>query len=411
MKSKVNILSKIIKLFVLSVLLLLINDSCKTDSEEYIVEKLPDYSSSISLQRISLAKAFIKGFSSNNDLLKTTLKQCNEKFDGDRNALLVNLKELSVGAHADENFTIGEIINNLYVSETVVLKSGPIENLVEKMLQNDPLLQLYFYRSSLMNDSSSIAGIVIVPENFNESKDKEVILIKNDGTKSKIRTDVDPNQNYLVLSKNERIGHNDKSSTNKLKIAAIPDDPNDPNDPYYPYDPEIGDTPPTTPNYTTNKSMRITNASFTSMDAKRQVESWILGEPEVRVNIIYAVRNQTTNSMEPRATSFLYPQNWTYVSWFSTYSQWVGVSVDCPHWYFYEQSFDRRIQWIEEDGSTIETELTNELKDPTTGLTTTLKVKIPASTDQRIIADSYIDYYNPSAGEVNWGLIKFQLAF
>ena len=73
MKSKIHILSKIIKLFVLSVLLVSLNDSCKTESEEYTVEQLPDYSSSISLQRINLAKAFVKGFSSNNDLLKKQL--------------------------------------------------------------------------------------------------------------------------------------------------------------------------------------------------------------------------------------------------------------------------------------------------------------------------------------------------
>lgn len=380
------------------------NDSCKTDSEEYNVENFPDYSSSISLQRISLAKAFVKGFSSNNDLLKTTLKQCNEMFDGDRNALLVDLKELSVGAHSDENFTIGKIINNLYVSESTVLKSGPIENLVEKMLKDDPLLQLYFYKSSLMNDSSSIGGIVIVPENFNESKDKEVILIKNDGTKSKIRTDVDPNQNYLVLSKNERIGQNENIPMNKLKIAAIPDDP------YDPYDPEIGDTPPT-PTPIADKPMKITDASFVSMDAKRQVESWILGEPEVRMNILYAVVNRITNTMEARATSTMYLKNWTYVSWFSTYSKWVGMSVDCPHWYLNEQSFDRKIQWIEEDGKDVASEQSFSVTDPNTHIAIGTKYTVPASDDQVIIAEGYIDFKNPLAGEVNWGLIKFKLAF
>lgn len=403
MKSKIDILSKIIKLFVLSVLLLM-NDSCKTDSEEYTVEKLPDYSSSISLQRIGLAKAFVKGFSSNNDLLKTTLKQCNEMFDGDRNALLIDLKVLSVGTHADENFTIGKIVNDLYVNESTVLKSGPIENLVERMLQNDPLLQIYFYRSSLMNDSTTIGGIVVLPENFKESKDKEVVLIKNDGTESKIRTDVDPNQNYLVLSKNERIGKNDNSSTNKLKMAAIPDDP------YNPYDPEIGDTPPT-PTPITDKPMKITNASFVSMDAKRQVEPWVSGEPEVRMNVLYAVVNRITNTMEPRATSTMYLKNWTYVSWFSTYSQWVGMSVDCPHWYLNEQSFDRKIQWIEEDGKDAPYEYSFSVTDPNTKLAISTKLSVPASDDQIIFAEGYIDFKNPVAGEVNWGLIKFKLAF
>jgi hypothetical protein len=161
--------------------------------------------------------------------------------------------------------------------------------------------------------------------------------------------------------------------------------------------------------------MKITNARFVNMDAKRSVESWANGEPEVRVTVMYTQKNHSTNTYDPKYSSYLYPNSWIKVKGFSSVLKWVDVPVTFPYWYYNEQSFDRRIIWTEEDGATKKTTITggNNYADSTGIITSnsSYSIEIPASDNDITFADNTIDYLYPGPGEQNWGIIKFILQF
>lgn len=160
------------------------------------------------------------------------------------------------------------------------------------------------------------------------------------------------------------------------------------------------------------KTMRITKASFTSMDAKRTYESWWGGEPEVRLNIIYAFFDSRTNTfMELRNATFMYPKSWINNGTFKNKIKWNQSVVECPFWYQYESYYGRRLVWTEEDGDTKEKEINQEHIDPITNIKTVIKVKVPASDNDDLISDNWIDYFNTQPGEQRWGAIKFVLSF
>ncbi|MPN31759.1 hypothetical protein SDC9_179234 [bioreactor metagenome] len=49
--------------------------------------------------------------------------------------------------------------------------------------------------------------------------------------------------------------------------------------------------------------MKIVRAKFTSISAKRTVEDWIDGEPEVRLNVIYALIDPITKAIKESRNS------------------------------------------------------------------------------------------------------------
>ncbi|MCX8481623.1 MAG: hypothetical protein ORN58_06875, partial [Sediminibacterium sp.] len=67
----------------------------------------------------------------------------------------------------------------------------------------DPIVQVYYYER---DKSKGINGVVIIPDYCIQSVTKEFIVIKNDGSFGKIKGDVEPKENYLVISTNERSG-------------------------------------------------------------------------------------------------------------------------------------------------------------------------------------------------------------
>lgn len=382
-----------LKLFLVIIICISFFSSCNkenTDVQEEI--KVSNYSNVISEQRVQLGKALVKAFTENTEMRKLAIDECYKLFDGDRDVLCKDLFDKQVGSLKSTSNSFGKLLNEYAINSNSLLKSTSSEDFSQSIVCNDSLVQLYFFRSESTSDSVSFGGIVVLPYPFKEKTDLEVLLIKNDGTETTIRTDVDPDKNYLVISQNERSrilwSNNEEQSSLKSVKSAMDE-----------------------PNYSVGKAMTITNACFTSLNAKRTIEPWVSGEPEVRVNVMYAIKDHLSNTMEAKNCTFYYPKNWIKTDGFNNYIKYVNTPVQCPYWYRYEHSYERRIRWTEEDGTTKETEINQEFTDPTTKIKTSSTIKIPASTDETIFADSYIDYMNPEAGEQNWGVIKFILEF
>jgi len=154
-----------------------------------------------------------------------------------------------------------------------------------------------------------------------------------------LRSDIDPEENYLVISRNERMGYmgtTDYSSS----------------------------TPQFAPSNTlaSGKSMEITKATFTSIAAKRTVEDWIHGEPEVRLNVLYALINPSNGEItEARNSSFLYPNNWLKLGLFKNDVKWNNSVVQCPFWNENEKYYGRRLIWTEEDGTSKQITIKHQL--------------------------------------------------
>lgn len=216
------------------------------------------------------------------------------------------------------------------------------------------------------------------------------MVIKRDGTTTYISSDIDPEHNYLVISRNERSNFDKTQEYNNIGLSK------------------------TKSNTAANgKKMKITRATFTSIDSKRQFESWWGGEPEVRLNVIYAYHDSRTNSFkELRNSTFMYPGSWIKVKTFKKNQvKWNNSVVECPYWYEYEAYYGRRLIWTEEDGDTSETEKSQTHEDPLTHIKTEIKVKVPASDNDVLICDSWIDFNSTQSGEQQWGAIKFDLSF
>lgn len=344
-----------------------------------------NYSSEISQNRVLLAKAINEAINMNPDLAATIITECNKKIDGDKNVLCKNLFDIPL--NHSQNIKIHTLINgSSQIKKTKsVTKSS---NFANSIISKDSLVQIYYYLGDSDSTSTSYEGIVVIPEDVEENEKKDLLVVKNDGTTTFIRSDVDPNKNYLVISRNERANfdnlQNQIINTQKKNKEEL----------------------------VNGKTMRITKASFTSMDAKRTYESWWGGEPEVRLNIIYAFFDSRTNTfMELRNATFMYPKSWINNGTFKNKIKWNQSVVECPFWYQYESYYGRRLVWTEEDGDTKEKEINQEHIDPITNIKTVIKVKVPASDNDDLISDNWIDYFNTQPGEQRWGAIKFVLSF
>jgi len=161
------------------------------------------------------------------------------------------------------------------------------------------------------------------------------------------------------------------------------------------------------------KNMRITRATFTSLDAVRTVEDWTRGQPEVRLNVLYLYVNQSSGRIdELRNCSYLYPENWIQTKFLKkTITKWNEASVDCPFWYSNEKTYGRRLVWIEEDGTSKPFEYNRKETDPITHVESTFKVSAPATNNDVTIVDSWIDYDVVGTGHTyTWGVIQFEIS-
>lgn len=376
-----------LKLFILSTLCIFVLSNCSENNGiNSNLAEAKDYSSTISQQRIVFAKNLMVSINENEEIAKVITSECIKRFDGDNEVLCKNLFDIAT-SQSNASINIGEFVNN--VSKTKRTKSNlDVNNFSSLLLSKDSLLQIYFY--NITGDSSSFEGIVVVPENVKERDGKDLLVINKDGSESYIKSDVDPLKNYLVISQNER------TSSSELKSAYVSSNRQN----------------SATATATEGKNISITRAKFISMDAKRTVEDWWGGEPEVRVNMIYALIDPVTNKpIEARNTSFIYPGSWLNLGVFTNTVKWNNTVMNFPFWNLNEQNYGRRIMWIEEDGTSAETTTSTGFTDKNTGLTTTLSSKRPATNNDINFSDSWIDYNNTAAGLITWGIIQFEIAY
>lgn len=375
-------------LITMTLFCLIMSSACDNEDETLKPDNPSDiYTSNISQDRINLAESLVEAFKSNKGMSLLAVNECYKMFDGDRNVLLKDICQKPINQLKSTNNLFGELLNNCMSNNTTTLKSGSSINNVNRLLTNDPSLQLYFFRGETAKDSVSFNGIVVLPENYNEKIHHDLILIKNDGTQSSIKGNVDPKENYLVISRNERLGMSWNGGWAGL----------DPRDIHNPVN--------------KGKSITIKRAKFISIKAKRAVESWAAGDPEVRLNVIYALKNTLTNTWETKPSTFMYPKNWVKTSWLlDGYTTWNNTVMNLPYWNYDTQGLERRIIFTEEDGDSAEKETTFVYTDPLTKTKTTSTVKVPASDGDQVIADSYINKNTP-AGIKYWGLIKFELVY
>lgn len=374
------------KLFIILTLCTFAFSNCSENRDinsNMSLSTIKDYSSTISQQRIAFAKNLISLINENEEIAEKITSECLKKFDGDNNVLCKDLFDVTMNI-SNRNLKISSFIDANFKSQRV-RNVEDVDNFSNLLLSRDSLLQIYFY--NVTGDSSSFKGIVVVPENVKERDRKDLLVINKDGSESYIRSDIDPQDNYLVISRNERTGSPELEaayvSSNKQNVKTS----------------------------SNGKSISIVRAKFKDITAKRAVEDWWGGEPEVRVNMVYALMDPITNKpIEARTSSFLYPGNWLKLGVFKNDVKWNNAPINFPFWHANEQNYGRRIIWVEEDGVSTEQTFSTVFKDENTNMTTTLSSKRPATNNDVTFSDSWIDFTS-EAGILYWSLIEFEIAY
>jgi hypothetical protein len=360
--------------------------SCeKNEVTESKVIEHNDYSSTVSQNRVILAQTLIESLNENSQLASKIITECNKEFDGDKDVLCKNLFEMTLSNSL--NVKVNSILNN---SSTIrkVKSSSNNSNFASSIISQDSLVQIYYYTSGCDSISNTYEGIVVVPEDVKERDGKDLLVIKKDGTTTYIRSDIDPDENYLVISRNER-----SNFDNSLKQVSAPKKQK-------------------SATAAAGKSMTIIKAKFTSIASKRTVESWWSGEPEVRLNILYPVMNSVTNKAdEVRNSTFLYPEQWIKHGLFKNTVKWNNAKIQCPFWYSNETNYGRRLIWTEEDGKSEAKTITSNWTDKLTGITTSINTSVPATNNDVVFADSWIDYEEVGTGKTyTWSIIEFEIS-
>ncbi|MCX6183201.1 MAG: hypothetical protein NT150_14915 [Bacteroidetes bacterium] len=350
--------------------------SCKKDSQALtedsvnLVGKTADYSDPISQQRVDLAKTLVEAFKTNPEMATQTISACNEKFDGDRNVLCSTLFSQTVSApnaqtsKTNGTKTFGTVLNELASIEGSN-KTG--ENFSENLIENDSLIQLYFFLGN-SNDSLSFEGIVIRPFEIENNVPIDLLVINKDGSETTVRSDIDPTKNYLVVSSNERSGHltnenNIDSNQSSFKTQAT-------------------------------RATKITRASFTSYSALRSVEAWLDGEPDIKSYVVYNLGGTA------QLNQFYWPKQWLG----GTKVKWNYVLITLPIWNTADQDLNRKFIFIEEDSGNSTTRNVNLPLANGATLSTT----ISGTTKDITVSESYVNFFDTSV-EHNWGSFKFDL--
>ncbi len=342
-----------------------------------------DYSSEISQQRVALGESLIESLKSNKDLSTNIIKECNNRFDDDREVLVKTLCEKSPIFKSEVNTTFKSSVQK----NSAAFKSKQMSNdFIGSLVENDNDLQIYYYCNIENNDFD---GIVIVPENKKEHDGKSLLCINKDGSKKYISDETPPANNYLVISRNER------SEIIKQKAQAEKQSQ------------VLGTTKQKVSNFTDGPCI-ITQAKFTSYNAKLLSESWTQGEPEVRLYVIYpdVARNGTFITMNYSDIPF--SQSWLKYGVFKNDVKWNVERKDLPHWSAEQKPFGRFFKWVEIDSPTKETTIEVSYANKETGLGGKTTTKIPASTGEYVIGSSWIYPYE-TGGTKYLGNMVFDL--
>lgn len=336
-------------------------------SESTIVEPQVDneyykYESLVSKNRVNVAKALSNSLRDNSSLMDAIKEECNLKFDGDRNVLLRSLSN-------------NNIVELSIYDETAVTRTS-VE--LDEILESDSLLQVYYYQG---NNSDEVQGIVVLPDEFEEREDIDLLVVSMDGEVEYINSQIAPDENYFVISENERV-----MSTNSVLLPTTNID---------------------------SKNMNIIAARFTSIEAKRMAESWAKGEPEMRVDILMPYYLSSTNTYETRLASYKYVnEGWTSYNagTASYYVTWNETVIPSPVWDPETEPSGRCIVYTEEDGKTTTTTLSDTFTDANTGISMTASSSVTSTEDDYECFRTWV-YYNEPSGIRYVVLMEFNLQF
>jgi hypothetical protein len=343
-----------------------------------------DYSSEISQQRVALGESLIESLKSNKDLSTNIIKECNNRFDDDREVLVKTLCEKSPIFKSEVNTTFKASSQK----NSAAFKAKQLSNdFIGSLVENDNDLQIYYYCNIENNDFD---GIVIVPENKKEHDGKSLLCINKDGSKKYISDETPPANNYLVISRNER------SEIIKQKVQAEKQSQ------------VLGTTKQKVSSFTDGVCL-ITKARFSSYNAKLLCESWYEGEPEVRLYVIYpdVVRNGSLISVQ--LSDIPWSQGWLKLGAFKNDVKDNWQRKDLPYWTAEQKPWGRYFKWVEEDSPTHEDvsfEISYTNKD--TGFSTKATYKLPKSKGEYVIGASWIYPYE-AAGTKYIGNMEFDL--
>jgi len=320
-----------------------------------------------------LAKSLTAAFIVNSEMQAKTITECNKKFDGDRNVLCSTLFSQSISnsengktSKTNSISTFGELLNKISIDNQLHSFKTNID-FANSILASDSLIQLYFYIAK-SSDSTSVEGIIIRPEYFDSNSPMNILVIKSDGSQAYIPSNVDPEANYLVVSRNERGG---KALVSNSALEQ-------------------------TYKTQSTRATKITRAQFTSMSAMRAVEPFMDGEPEMQLKLIYT---SGTSATIQEGFWTLPGGHWITGTWLKQSPQWQYFTIEMPLWDNLTQSADRKLIWIEHDsGDPISYSDSFEGKSVSYTLT---------KSDQ-IVSASYLDFSDYSVLHT-WGGIRFDV--
>lgn len=287
--------------------------ACEKQYEQSTDTTVPD----ISVDESASAFAKILASSMNNSEMLDFIKEmADQRFDGDENFLIMD--------KLDDKATKSSHTFYDMLASTVTKSSGAydLDNLVEAIKLNDPLLQVYVMNSELW-DSGIEPVVVLLPENYDDERLCTLTVYQMDGKSYTISSkDEIEDAPVVVLSRNERTiveTKEDAKNTNAFLLYS-----NDNYNYYLKSDRQESDQkiaefmlPQTkdggiviTPDQTAGEIMgsvfqncyRMINKPTTDYISKITIKdkgSWTamesawLGDPELELHIIYAKRTQT----------------------------------------------------------------------------------------------------------------------
>lgn len=339
--------------------------ACEKQYEQSTDTTVPD----ISVDESASAFAKILASSMNNSEMLDFIKEmADQRFDGDENFLIMD--------KLDDKATKSSHTFYDMLASTVTKSSGAydLDNLVEAIKLNDPLLQVYVMNSELW-DSGIEPVVVLLPENYDDERLCTLTVYQMDGKSYTISSEDEiEDAPVVVLSRNER------TIVEKTKKEG--------NDAYYSndiYDYFLKEHLYTTTNskkelttkssnsieqevavlmgteftnsyrnLNSSKTDYVTDVTINDKEAWKAIESGWLGDPELTLYIVYGDRSgddmvikhknslNSNDKFEITGNVFKNRNNIRIYPW----------NQETMTWSLYENGSDMVYAWNEEDNST-----------------------------------------------------------
>jgi hypothetical protein len=344
-----------------------------------------NYTSQIDLQRVELGKTIASNLK-NKEFVDNLIDLCNAKLDLDKEVLVSTIIKPNSTTAFDLELSDSLIQNKQKVYSS--LKTNKI-NLFNDLVKNDPLVQIHFHQG---NSTETINGVVVLSTD-EKNNSKFAKLFTSNGEETTIGKDIVPNENYFIISKNERSNKNwekviaNEKSNQKSLIS------------WQPNYPTIGN------NF--SYEMKLRSARFANFDALRSVEDWWSGDPEVRLNVFYAEKDHTGNWVPREDVTYFPPGNWIRNNFwiFDRVTCDNVVNVNLPLWR-QDQSTSRIFKFYEEDNDTFKVDSFTANVNGTNQAQFTWQISGKKTSEVDITTKTIYKEEYPFTSYYNWGLIN-----